>query len=93
MPEGRITLTTTPVLLAETTKGRKNLRFLADPANTANIAIHHKKEVTTTGLDAGIILTPGSFADLNEKEDKDINDSWWGVAASGTQYCIVNMRL
>lgn len=92
MPEGRIAVSTTRVLLAEATTKRKNLRFLSDPANTANIAIKHSKNVAVTGLNSGILLTPGTFVDLNENNDKDINDDWYGIAASGTQYIIVNIR-
>lgn len=92
MPEGRIAVTTTPVRLAETTKGRKNVRFLADPANTQNCAVKHSRQVAMTGPNAGTIMTPGTLLTLNSKEDSDINDAWYAVANSGTQHIIVSLR-
>lgn len=94
MPEGRIAVGTTPTRLIEpTAKGtRLNLRFIADPANTQNVAVQHSRQVAMTGQNAGIPLTPGTIISLNYLEDHDIHDGWWGIAASGTQYIIVNVR-
>lgn len=93
MPEGRIAVSTTPVLLAQSTRGRLNLRFQADPAaNTQNVAIKHTRQVAVDGPNCGLIMTPGTIISLNHTEDNDINDAWYGVAVSGTQYIIVNIR-
>ena len=92
MPEGAVSVgATTTVELLETIHGRKNVRFQADPANTANVAVNHKKEVATSGLNKGIILPPGAIMTLNFREDNDIDWAWYAIAASGTQTINVNV--
>lgn len=93
LPEGRLAVTTTPTQLVQPTHGRLNVRFLADPANTKNIAIKHSKQVAVTGPNCGLLMTPGTLISLNNDDDKDIDDGWWAVAVSGTQHVIVNIRL
>lgn len=92
MPEGDNEVGTDPVLLAQSTRGRLNLRFQADPANTQNVAIKHSKQVAASGPNAGLIMTPGTIISLNLEEDSDIDDAWYGVAVSGTQNIVVNIR-
>lgn len=98
MPEGQVDVGTDIVLLAEETpeeaikndKGRGSLRFQTPVANTGNCYVKHNKQVAINGPNMGIEMIPGTLISMNKVDDKDIDNSWYGISDTAGQVIIVS---